>query len=33
MAGVLTPELCDQHKHEEGTPMPLELVAQIQFTE
>jgi putative transposase len=22
--GVLTPELCDQHKHEEGTPMLLE---------
>jgi len=21
--GVLTPELCDQHKHEEGTPMLL----------
>ena len=22
--GVLTPELCDEHKHEEGTPMLLE---------
>src|SRR5215510_16294555 len=22
--GVLTPELCNQHKHEEGTPMLLE---------
>ena len=22
--GVLTPELCDQHKHEEGTPMLLD---------
>ncbi len=22
--GVLTPELCDEHKHEEGTPMRLE---------
>jgi putative transposase len=22
--GVLTPELCDQHKHQEGTPMRLE---------
>jgi hypothetical protein len=22
--GVLTPELCDQHKHREGTPMLLE---------
>jgi hypothetical protein len=22
--GVLTPELCDQHKHEEGTPMLID---------
>lgn len=22
--GVLPPELCDKHKHEEGTPMLLE---------
>lgn len=26
--GVLTPELCDQHKHEEGTPMLLEQATQ-----
>src|ERR671915_885118 len=24
--GVLPPELCDQHKHEEGTPMPIDQV-------
>ena len=24
LEGVLTPELCDQHKHKEGTPMLLD---------